>query len=149
DLVGGECSYWACVPSKTLLRPGEAVHDALEVGATAAVNVDAALAWRNFMVSDYADAGQARWLDTAGIALIPGTGRWARPGPARRGGWPPRAWRPSGAPGDGRDRAPWRSPVCVTPPITSWWPPGRIRSRRRFPASASWPTCGGPATRPA
>ena len=44
ELVGGECSYWACIPSKTLLRPGEAVRGALEVGAKAEVDVAAALA---------------------------------------------------------------------------------------------------------
>ena len=62
ELVGGECSYWACIPSKTLLRPGEAVHGAREAAATAEVDVEAALAWRDFMVSDYSDAGQERWL---------------------------------------------------------------------------------------
>src|SRR6476660_8331130 len=62
ERVGGECSYWACIPSKTLLRPGEAVQGAREAAATAEVNVDAALAWRDFMVSDYNDAGAARWL---------------------------------------------------------------------------------------
>ena len=60
ELVGGERSYWACIPSKTLLRPGEATHAANEAAATAQVDVAAALAWRNFMVSDYSDAGQAR-----------------------------------------------------------------------------------------
>ena len=62
ELAGGECSYYACIPSKTLLRPGEAVHGALEAAATAQVDVKAALAYRDFMVSDYSDAGQERWL---------------------------------------------------------------------------------------
>ena len=57
-LVGGECSYYACIPSKTLLRPGEAVHEAREAAATAEVDVEAVLAYRDFMVSNYSDAGQ-------------------------------------------------------------------------------------------
>jgi pyruvate/2-oxoglutarate dehydrogenase complex dihydrolipoamide dehydrogenase (E3) component len=77
ELVGGECSYWACIPSKTLLRPGEAVHGALEVAATAQVDVDAALAWRDYMVSDHTDAGQERWLADRGIDLLRGSGRLA------------------------------------------------------------------------
>jgi pyruvate/2-oxoglutarate dehydrogenase complex dihydrolipoamide dehydrogenase (E3) component len=80
ELVGGECSYWACIPSKTLLRPGEAVHGAREAAASAAVDVDAALAWRDFMVSNYSDAGQERWLADNGIDLLRGTGRLAGPG---------------------------------------------------------------------
>ena len=80
ELVGGECSYWACIPSKTLLRPGEAVHGAREAAATAEVDVEAALAWRGFMVSDYSDAGQERWLADHGIELLRGTGRLAGPG---------------------------------------------------------------------
>jgi len=77
ELVGGECSYWACIPSKTLLRPGEAVHGAREAAATAEVDVEAALAWRDFQVSNYSDAGQERWLADNGIALIRGHGRLA------------------------------------------------------------------------
>jgi len=80
ELAGGECSYWACIPSKTLLRPGEAVHGANEAAATAEVDVEKALAWRDFMVSDYSDAGQARWLARSGIDLLRGTGRLAGPG---------------------------------------------------------------------
>jgi len=75
ELVGGECSYWACIPSKSLLRPGEAVQ-----GATAQVDVAAALAWRDFMVSNYSDAGQERWLAGRGIDLLRGTGRLAGAG---------------------------------------------------------------------
>jgi pyruvate/2-oxoglutarate dehydrogenase complex dihydrolipoamide dehydrogenase (E3) component len=80
ELVGGECSYWACIPSKSLLRPGEAVHGARDAGATAEVDVQAALAWRDFMVSNYSDAGQERWLADHGIALLRGTGKLAGPG---------------------------------------------------------------------
>src|SRR5437763_13181746 len=80
ELVGGECSYWACIPSKTLLRPGEAVHQAREAAASAEVDVEAALAWRDFMVSEYSDAGQERWLADQGIDLLRGTGRLAGPG---------------------------------------------------------------------
>ena len=80
ELVGGECSYWACIPSKTLLRPGEAVHQAREAAATAQVDVEAALAWRDFMVSGYSDAGQERWLASKGIDLLRGTGKLAGTG---------------------------------------------------------------------
>jgi dihydrolipoamide dehydrogenase len=79
-LAGGECSYYACIPSKTLLRPGEAVADAREAAATAQVDVAAALAYRDYMVSDYSDAGQVRWLAGEGIDLLRGTGRLAGPG---------------------------------------------------------------------
>jgi pyruvate/2-oxoglutarate dehydrogenase complex dihydrolipoamide dehydrogenase (E3) component len=80
ELVGGECSYWACIPSKTLLRPGEAVQGAREAAASAEVDIDAALAWRDFMVSNYSDAGQQRWLAENGIDLLRGTGRLTGPG---------------------------------------------------------------------
>ena len=80
ELVGGECSYYACIPSKTLLRPGEAVHAAREAAASADVDVQAALAWRDFMVSNYSDSGQERWLADNGIDLLRGTGRLAGTG---------------------------------------------------------------------
>ncbi len=86
ELVGGECSYWACIPSKSLLRPGEAVQGARDAGASAQVDVDAALAWRDFMVSNYSDAGQERWLTDRGIALLRGTGRLAGTGAVEVGG---------------------------------------------------------------
>jgi pyruvate/2-oxoglutarate dehydrogenase complex dihydrolipoamide dehydrogenase (E3) component len=78
--VGGECFYWACIPSKTLLRPGEAVHGANDAAATAQIDIDAALAWRDYMVSNYSDAGQERWLAEDGIDLLRGRGRLAGTG---------------------------------------------------------------------
>jgi pyruvate/2-oxoglutarate dehydrogenase complex dihydrolipoamide dehydrogenase (E3) component len=80
ELAGGECSYWACIPSKTLLRPGEAVRGARDAVSKAEVDVEAALDWRDFMVSNYSDAGQERWLAGAGIDLLRGNGRLAGPG---------------------------------------------------------------------
>jgi len=80
ELVGGECSYFACIPSKTLLRPGEAVAAALEAAASAQVDADAALAWRDEIVGGYSDAGQERWLAGEGITLLRGTGRLDGPG---------------------------------------------------------------------
>jgi pyruvate/2-oxoglutarate dehydrogenase complex dihydrolipoamide dehydrogenase (E3) component len=75
ELVGGECSYWACIPSKTLLRPGEAVHGARNAAGHAEVDVAGAFAWRNVMVSNYTDAGQVAWLGSRKIDLLRGTGR--------------------------------------------------------------------------
>jgi pyruvate/2-oxoglutarate dehydrogenase complex dihydrolipoamide dehydrogenase (E3) component len=80
SLAGGECTYYACIPSKTLLRPGEAVHGALEAAGTARVDVEAALAYRDYMVSNYSDAGQESFLTSKGIDLIRGTGKLAGPG---------------------------------------------------------------------
>jgi dihydrolipoamide dehydrogenase len=80
ELVGGECSYWACIPSKTLLRPGEAVHGARDAASSADVNVEAVFAWRDFQVSDYSDAGQEKWLADNKIDLLRGTGRLAGQG---------------------------------------------------------------------
>ena len=81
-LVGGECSYYACVPSKALLRPGDAVAAARRVpGAAQAVSgtidVAAALGWRNYMTSDWTDDGALGWLNDEGIDLVRGHGRLA------------------------------------------------------------------------
>ena len=88
ELVGGECSYWACIPSKTLLRPGEAVHAANNAAATAQVDVAQVLAWRDFMVSDYSDAGQEHWLADHRIDLLRGHGRLAGAGVVEVDGTP-------------------------------------------------------------
>ena len=86
ELLGGECSYWACIPSKTLLRPGQVLQDAREApGAAEAVNgtvvnSQGALGWRDFMVSDYDDAGQVSWAEGEGIDILRGEGRISGPG---------------------------------------------------------------------
>ncbi len=87
ELLGGECSYWGCIPSKTLLRPGEALAAARDVpgareAVTGTVDVAAALAWRDFQVSGYSDAGQVAWAAGVGIDVVRGRGRLAgRVGP--------------------------------------------------------------------
>lgn len=80
ELVGGECSYWACMPSKALLRSGQVLRTAQHVpGAAQAVtgklDVDAVLARRDSFTSNWSDAGQVKWLSSAGIHLIRGHGR--------------------------------------------------------------------------
>ena len=84
-LVGGECDYWACIPSKTLLRPGEALQAAREApGAREAVSggvrPEGAFAWRDFMVADYEDGAKAAYLEGKGIEVLRGAGRLAGPG---------------------------------------------------------------------
>jgi pyruvate/2-oxoglutarate dehydrogenase complex dihydrolipoamide dehydrogenase (E3) component len=85
ERVGGECDYFACIPSKTLLRPGEALAGArgapgAREAATGELDTAAAFAWRNFMVGDYDDTSKAAWLDGKGIDLIRGDGVIAGPG---------------------------------------------------------------------
>ena len=81
ELVGGECSYWACMPSKALLRPGELLAEVARVpGAAEAVagrDVDAAatLRRRDEVIHDRSDASQMPWLEKRGIALLRGHAR--------------------------------------------------------------------------
>ena len=79
-LVGGECSYYACMPSKALLRPGELLAEARRVpGVAEAVTGDldpeAALARRDEVIHDLDDSGQLPWLEQRGIELFRGEGR--------------------------------------------------------------------------
>lgn len=79
ELVGGECSYWACMPSKALLRSAAALRAARDVdGAKQAVtgdlDVEAVLRRRDTMTSNYDDSGQVEWLQGAGIDLVRGLG---------------------------------------------------------------------------
>ena len=85
ELVGGECDYWACIPLKTLLRPGEALQAAREApGAREAVSggvrPEGAFEWRDFMVAYYEDGAKAAYLEGKGIVVLRGTGRLAGPG---------------------------------------------------------------------
>jgi pyruvate/2-oxoglutarate dehydrogenase complex dihydrolipoamide dehydrogenase (E3) component len=85
ERLGGECDYWACIPSKTLLRPGEALQAAREApGAREAVTgrLDAyeVFGWRDFMVSGYDDSGKEEWPRRKGIDVLRGPGRLAGPG---------------------------------------------------------------------
>lgn len=84
ELVGGECSYWACIPSKALLRPGSVLHAAQVVpGAkeaiTGTIDAEAALKHRDWFTNNWQDGSQVEWLDSAGIELIRGRGRITGP----------------------------------------------------------------------
>jgi pyruvate/2-oxoglutarate dehydrogenase complex dihydrolipoamide dehydrogenase (E3) component len=76
ELVGGECSYWGCVPSKTLIRPGDVVAAARRVpGVSADLDLAAAFAQRDYMTSSWNDEGQLPWLRSHGISLVRGVAR--------------------------------------------------------------------------
>lgn len=80
ELVGGQCSYWACMPSKALLRPGDVLAATRRVSAaapavTGRLDVAAAMTSRNAFAGHWDDKGQAAWLESAGIALVRGNGR--------------------------------------------------------------------------
>ncbi|SFR54573.1 dihydrolipoamide dehydrogenase [Microbacterium azadirachtae] len=80
ELVGGECSYWACMPSKALLRSPQALRAAQHVGGAAEavtgdLDVRAVLERRDSFTSHWQDEGQVAWLESAGIDLVRGHGR--------------------------------------------------------------------------
>jgi pyruvate/2-oxoglutarate dehydrogenase complex dihydrolipoamide dehydrogenase (E3) component len=80
ELVGGDCSYWACIPSKALLRGPEVLSEARAVrGAKEAVtgqlDVQETLARRSSFTGDGDDSGQVKWVEGAGITLVRGIGR--------------------------------------------------------------------------
>ncbi|MFD8545765.1 dihydrolipoyl dehydrogenase family protein [Streptomyces sp. NPDC059649] len=84
ELVGGECSYWACMPSKALLRPVTARSEArrvpgLQDAAGGPLDAPAVLTRRDAVAAHWKDDGQVRWLDSAGIDLVRGHGRLAGP----------------------------------------------------------------------
>lgn len=80
ELVGGECSYWGCMPSKALLRPTEALAAARRIPAAASavtgdVDVAGVLRNRDAFASNWEDQGQVDWLEGAGVTLVRGHGR--------------------------------------------------------------------------
>ncbi|OMH23545.1 pyridine nucleotide-disulfide oxidoreductase [Tersicoccus phoenicis] len=80
DLAGGECSYWACMPSKALIRPLTAVHAARAVdgaaqAVTGSVDVDRVFARRDEFTSHWDDAGQVEWIEGIGATFLRGRGR--------------------------------------------------------------------------
>ena len=82
ELVGGECSYWGCIPSKAMLRPGDALAAARRVpGLKSAVagrpDAAAVFAWRDELTGAGDDAGQVPWLTSRGVTLVRGAGRLA------------------------------------------------------------------------
>ncbi|XVS68138.1 dihydrolipoyl dehydrogenase family protein [Actinosynnema sp. CA-299493] len=80
ERVGGECSYWACMPSKALLRPGHALAAARRVpGVPVGERLDPAevLKRRNGFTSDWDDSGQVEWAEGAGLTVVRGRGRLA------------------------------------------------------------------------
>jgi pyruvate/2-oxoglutarate dehydrogenase complex dihydrolipoamide dehydrogenase (E3) component len=78
ELVGGECSYWACMPSKALLRPGE-LRDEVErvpgVPVGGPLDVEAVLRRRDEVVHDWDDSSQLPWLQERGVEVVRGAGR--------------------------------------------------------------------------
>ncbi|MBZ4419751.1 NAD(P)/FAD-dependent oxidoreductase [Myxococcus sp. RHSTA-1-4] len=84
ELLGGECSYWACIPSKALLRPAEALWLArMAPGAREAIKgplvASAVLEHRDFMVGNYRDDSQAKWAESAKLTVVRGNGRLTGP----------------------------------------------------------------------
>ena len=80
DLVGGDCSFWACMPSKALLRPGQALADARNVGGsreavTGNLDVSAVLNRRDSFAMNWNDSSEAEWLRDARIDLVRGHAR--------------------------------------------------------------------------
>jgi pyruvate/2-oxoglutarate dehydrogenase complex dihydrolipoamide dehydrogenase (E3) component len=82
ELVGGTCTYWGCIPSKALIRPGDVIAAARRApgaaeAVTGSIDVEAAFAQRDYMTSSWDDTGALQWLDDEGITLVRGHGRLA------------------------------------------------------------------------
>lgn len=82
ELIGGECSNWACIPTKTLLRPGEAQHAANRVAGVSepGLDWDRISAYRDWMTSAGDDSSRVKGYEDRGVTVIKGAGRLAGPG---------------------------------------------------------------------
>jgi pyruvate/2-oxoglutarate dehydrogenase complex dihydrolipoamide dehydrogenase (E3) component len=85
ELLGGECTHWACIPSKTLLRSGEVLAHAREAPGAAevvdgkVVDAPALFKWRDFEVNDYDDSPDEKWAGDKGIDVLRGVARFTGP----------------------------------------------------------------------
>jgi dihydrolipoamide dehydrogenase len=82
ELIGGECSYWGCIPSKTLIRPGDVIAATRRVpgaaeAVTGQIDLDAVFKQRDYMTTNWDDSRQVPWLEEHNITLIRGNGRLA------------------------------------------------------------------------
>src|SRR5437588_9507291 len=88
ELIGGECAYWACIPSKTLLRPVEVRHEAEKTAGTSSPrpNFDEVAAYRDFMIRNLDDAAQVKGYEEQGVAVFKGVGSLSGPHEVEVGG---------------------------------------------------------------
>lgn len=160
ELIGGECSYWACMPSKALLRPAIARSDARKVaglresvyGPLDAMDV---FAHRDEVVGHWKDDGQVDWLDSIGVRVFRGHGRLLGPrrvevaGPEENATCSPPGTRSPSAPAPARSSpscrdCPRRTPgPAVRRPVPTGCPSGSSSSAGEWWAWR-WP----PPTRP-
>ena len=88
ELIGGECAYWACIPSKTLLRPGEVRHEAEKAAGMPSPrpSFDEVAAYRDFMIRDLDDAAQVKGYEEQGVTVFKGVGSLSGPHEVEVGG---------------------------------------------------------------
>jgi pyruvate/2-oxoglutarate dehydrogenase complex dihydrolipoamide dehydrogenase (E3) component len=88
ELIGGECAYWACIPTKTLLRPPTVVADAQRVAGvtTPQIVIDQVIDYRNYMIRNLNDKKQVESYEKQGVTIVRGEGRLTAPGRVEAGG---------------------------------------------------------------
>ena len=93
ELIGGECAYWACIPSKTLLRPPEAKSEARRAFGTSTptLTLEEVFDYRDFMIRNLDDSGQVESYEGKGVTVVKGEGRITGPGKVEADGRTPEA----------------------------------------------------------